>query len=395
MPDPLTRLPYGLTPDALAAAAAEPDPDSPAASDRLRRRFPPELAAAAVTQVVLRRRAVTKFGDRAAAMFFTRDGLEQATRPAVAAHRAARLAATGVRRVVDLGCGIGTDAAAFAAAGLSVVAVERDPRVAEVARANLPPAVEVVVADAAEALTRLGAADDPAVAVFCDPARRTSAGRSWRVADLSPSWGFLLELLARRGPGAVKLGPGFPVALLPDGVEAEWVAESGDTVEVGLWSGPGAVRGRRSALVLPGHRLVADPGLPRPSASAPRGYLYEPVGAVTRAGALPALARDVDATVLHPDLAYLTADVLRTTPFATAFAVGEHFPYREKDLRARLRDAGVGSLEILTRGLDLDPALLRRRLGLRGPARATVIITRTSAGKVVLVAERVPSEAAR
>ena len=95
------------------------------------------LAAAAVTQVVLRRRATTKFGAAAARLFFTREGLEQASRPAVAAHHAERMLAAGVRRVVDLGCGIGTDAMAFARAGLEVVAVDSDPLTAEVAAANL------------------------------------------------------------------------------------------------------------------------------------------------------------------------------------------------------------------------------------------------------------------
>ena len=80
------ELPYGLTPDALAAAEAEPDPGLLGAGTRLRARFGPDLAAAALTQVTLRRKARTKFGDAAAGLFFTRDGLEQATRQDHAAY---------------------------------------------------------------------------------------------------------------------------------------------------------------------------------------------------------------------------------------------------------------------------------------------------------------------
>ena len=102
----------------LAAAMAEPDPGSLAAATRLRRVAEPEQAAAALQQAALRRQAVAKFGAAAETMFFTRDGLEQATRPAVADQHAQRFLAAGVRRVVDLGCGIGADALAFARARL-------------------------------------------------------------------------------------------------------------------------------------------------------------------------------------------------------------------------------------------------------------------------------------
>ena len=43
-------------------------------------RAAPEHVAAALTQVELRRKAEPKFGDLAARMYFTPDGLEQATR---------------------------------------------------------------------------------------------------------------------------------------------------------------------------------------------------------------------------------------------------------------------------------------------------------------------------
>ena len=119
-------------------------------------------------------------------MFFTRAGLEQATRPEIAAHHAQRLAAAGAGRVFDLGCGIGSDARACGDAGLAVVAVDLDPATAAVARANLGPAATVVCADVETLrLDALGPGD----AVFCDPARRTDRGRLWRVADFTPELG--------------------------------------------------------------------------------------------------------------------------------------------------------------------------------------------------------------
>ena len=80
-----TRLPFGLTEDALDETMSE--------EDLSRWQLPrgcvpvtPDLAAAALTQASLRRQARAKFGDAAAELFFTRAGLEQATRPEVADH---------------------------------------------------------------------------------------------------------------------------------------------------------------------------------------------------------------------------------------------------------------------------------------------------------------------
>src|SRR5512132_2845486 len=79
--DPL-RTPLGE--QVLAEVAARGDGDVLATVAALRRRYDAELVAAAVTQVRLRTRARAKFGADADRMFFTAEGLEQATRAAVA-----------------------------------------------------------------------------------------------------------------------------------------------------------------------------------------------------------------------------------------------------------------------------------------------------------------------
>jgi len=368
---------------ALAEASRQADPGSLAVATALRRSWPAEQAAAASSQVELRRRAAGKFGGRAERMFFTPDGLEQATRAEVAAWRASRFVAAGVREVVDLGCGLGADALAFATAGLKVIAVEADPATAVLAAANLDGLGEVICGDAVTLAPQLLA---NGAAVFIDPARRTASGRTWRVSDFSPPWDFATSLLAGRF-GCIKAAPGLPSTLIPDGVAATWVSHRGDLVETSLWCLTEPRKGRRAVLLPSGAEL--DAGERREPPSGPiGGYLYEPDPAVIRAGAIGALAEALHARAASPGIAYLFADKLIATPFATAFEVLETLPNDERTLRAWLREHQIGILEIKVRGLDVDPAVLRKRLKPRGSRSATLILTPTTDGARALVAQR-------
>ncbi|MGO4955932.1 class I SAM-dependent methyltransferase [Luteococcus sp. Sow4_B9] len=401
---------------ALAEAMGEMDPSSLAAATRLRRTHSPELAAEALGQAELRRRARTKFGEDAGRLFFTHDALEQATRPAVSAWRARRLRREGITRVVDLGCGIGADARALLAEGIDVVAVELDETTAQHAAANLgagrpldklgdlgcssaepveAPSAVVIHGDAVALAPELLAGAGPETCVFIDPARRTEAGRTWKVESFTPPWDFVLSLLDGPHSTVVKLGPGVPKQLLPDGVEALWVAEGHDVVECSLWRTPGA-RPVHGAVLLPldkfGTRegeepLRVDARAHEPLPVGPVGrYLLEPHGAVIRAGALDRIAPD--AWLLDPQVAYLSTDHPVDTPLATCFEVLENLDYNPKTLKAWVREHRVGTLEIKKRALDVDPAELRKRLQPKGPHQATIILVRTPAGARALVVRR-------
>lgn len=368
---------------ALAAAMREEDPGSLAAASRLRATASPELAAEALAQASLRRRARTKFGDRARSLFFTADGLEQATRPVVARWRAERLREEGITRVVDLGCGIGADSLACLELGLDVVAVELDPLTAQHARANLEGA-RVIQGDAVALAPELLAGAGPETCVFVDPARRTERGRTWDVAAFTPPWSFVMELLAGPHSTVVKLGPGVPRNLLPGELEALWVADGYDVVECSLWRTPQATAGR-AALLLPQGLRVESAG--RELDVAPPGrYLTEANGAITRAGALDALAEGT--WLLDAEVAYLSSGEPVTHPGATCFEVLEELPFNPKVLKAWVREHRVGTLEIKKRAVDVDPAQLRKRLQPKGPNQATLVVTPTVDGTRVLVCRR-------
>lgn len=358
---------------ALEAAGKYADLSSLAAGERLRAQFSPELAAAALTQVELRRRAKSKLS-RADEMFFTRLGLEQATREVVARWRADRFRDSGAVTVWDLGCGLGSDAMALAAAGLDVVGVEADAETATYAAANLT----LVGGEVRQA--RIEDVTVPAdAAVFLDPARRSSTGRSWRLSDLSPSWDVVTQYLRRNSPVAVKLGPGISKRLLPTDLQATWVSVNGDVVEASLWNwlpaGAHAVLiGSDGDVVArlrdadPAQELVAGPV---------REFIYEPDNAVIAAGLLRHLVPDRSRWLLASDVAYLTSSEQITTPWLTGFRVKEVRDYDQRKLRGWVKQHQIGQLEIKKRGVELDPAKLRQQLRPRGTNRATLVISPT------------------
>ncbi len=383
-----------LTPEGRALLDGLPAYDEDTAladAERLRRSAPAELATVALSQSRLRARADAKFGTDAAAMFFTAAGVEQATRRPVAEHRAARFVAAGLASVADLGAGIGGDAIALARAGLGVLAVERDGLTADVLRANasalgLADRIRVLEADATR--TDLAGWD----AVFCDPARRTARGRVFDPRAYAPPWPFVAGLLGGGRPAAVKVAPGLPHDLVPAGVEAEWVSWSGEVKEAALWSGPLAGDAPRRATLLPSGAVLAG----RPEPGTVRGvgqFLYEPDGAVIRAGLVGAVADAIGGGLLDPTIAYVTGDRLVATPFATAYEVVEVLPFGLKRLRAALVAQGVGRVVVKKRGTAVEPDELRRRLKLRGgKAEAVVILTRVAGAQTALICRRAPAD---
>ncbi|MBD3944664.1 class I SAM-dependent methyltransferase [Nocardioides ganghwensis] len=343
-----------------------------------------EKAAAATTQAQLRAKGVAKFGEAAHQMFFTPDALEQATRTRVADHRAARLAAAiPGGSVVDLGCGIGGDLIAFARAGLVAAGIDLDPVRVAMARANLDALGLPGAVQAGDATTVDPSGFD---AAFADPARRGGRGRVFDVDGWTPPWPWVLDLLQRRA--VVKVAPGIGHDLVPPGAEAEWVSDGGEVKEAVIWS-PGLSTTDRRATVI-GERGLAtltDEDDPGAGVREVGTYLYEPDGAVVRAGLVTAVAAGVDGGLVDEHIAYVTSDASFRTPFARGYRVLEQLPYREKPLRAALHQRGIGRLTIKKRGVQVVPEELRKRLALRGDNEATLVMTRVAGHGTALLVE--------
>ncbi len=351
---------------------------------------PQERIHHAIEQVRLRRKARAKLGPFAERMLFTETGLEQATRLRVAAHHAGRFQQAGFTAVADLGCGLGVDSMAMAAIGITVTAVERDELTAALATYNLAPFDNAVVIHADVLDSDLSGVD----AIWLDPARRSGGKRLTDPSEWSPSLTDAFSL-AESLPAGIKLAPGIHRDLLPTGAEWQWVSADGETVEVVVWTGALARPGvGRSALVLSGdtaHELTSPADSPDEPVGELGDYLYEPDGAIIRARLIGDLARQLEGRMVSPDIAYITSDNAHQTPFAVGFRIHRVLPYKLVHIKKWVREENIGTLEIKKRGVDVDPAALRKSLPLKGSAEATLIITRLGDKRVAVIASRLDS----
>jgi hypothetical protein len=339
---------------------------------RVRARFV-DRSAALVETVLLRRKAVGKI-DGGRDWLFTDDALQQTTPSVVARRRAHRVAG---RAVHDVTCSVGAELSALVGVASAVIGSDLDPVRLAMAQHNVPGAT-VVRADALVPCTR-------DTVVLADPARRAGGRRRHDPAALQPPLPDLLE--AYRGRDlSVKCAPGLDYDALEWPGEVEIVSLDGGVREACLWSPGLAGAGvRRRATV-----LTADTALELTDAEpdeiperGPGEWIVDPDGAVVRAGLVRHYAARHGLWQLDPRIAYLTGDAVPAG--VRGFRIIEQLKYSEKALRQELARLDCGVAEILVRGVDVDPAVLRPRLKLRGSASLSVVLTRIGRTPVAFV----------
>ena len=375
----------------------------------LRRRLPAELAREAAELFELRQRAGSKFPNPAAGRF-TRRGLEQATRPAVAASRARRIARRAPGALCyDATCGLGADAIAVAAAGLPVAAGDRDARTASCARANLAAAGHrewVFVADAL-------APPISAPILLLDPDRRAAGSRELDPRRWSPPLDACLALAARFEGACIKLAPSFdPRALhglLPPDLphRLQWISHARELCEVALWTGTLA---GETALERDVHEVVAlgsgdgaadgeISGRPlevvslAPAEVSEISWLCDPDPAVLRSGLLGRLARELGLAPVSPGIAWLGGRERPRSPLVRAWRIVDRSSADPKRVRAMLGRHDIGPVQVQKRGHPDAPAVLERRFRGRGSRRGLLAIARLERGHVAWLLEEPPAAA--
>lgn len=364
----------------------------------LQKKYPADLAKAALETAILRRKARAKFS-RADSMYFTRESLEMASNQIISLYRAERFAPFA--RVADLCCGIGGDTIGLASllslvgdlagrGGERLLALDRDSLHLALAETNLA-AYDLRAVFAQSDLTV--SPPPEAGAFFFDPGRRAGGRRKFSVRDYDPPLSLIASWLPR--PLGIKISPGVQLNELADyDCEIEFISLNGELKEAVLWFGPLKTSTRRATL-LSRHRPpvsfqpASSPPLPVPPLSPPRAFLYEPDPAILRAGLVKELAAQLDAGQLDPDIAYLTSDRLTPSPFARAFTIEAHMPFSQKRLRDKLRALNVGQVAIKKRGSPVEVEAFARSLKLKGDEARIVFLTHVRSQPWVLIGRMV------
>ena len=117
-----------------------------------------------------------------------------------------------------------------------------------------------------------------------------------------------------------------------------------------------------------------------PQAGAISDFIIDPDGAVVRAGLVRIMPRAKDSGRL------MTALLISPASYSaghSGFRFIEEVPI--KKLKSALAALDCGRVEILVRGVDTDPDLLRKKLKLRGAQEYAVVITRIGTRGVALI----------
>lgn len=283
-----------------------------------------------------------------------------------------RLMPEGRHSMADLTGGFGIDFSFLAKLFDEAVYVERDERLCETARHNLPllglPKAQVHCMTSEEFLDGMGTFD----LIYLDPSRRDAVGRKvFALGDCSPDVEALQEtLLGHARMVLVKLSPMLDIqdALrrLPDVSEVHVVSIGGECKEVLLV----LCRQNRGVMyhctnittrvqTFSTDKRDTDPVI----APCLERYLYEPNASILKAGVQNALCQSYGIRKLHPfSHLFTSAHFIEDFP-GRAFLIEDCCSFAKKDLKRLLE--GISQCNLTVRNFPATVAELRKRLKLR------------------------------
>ncbi len=352
---------------------------------RLRRRWDRPEAELLYEVALSRMRACEKFdwGER---IWATRRGVEQSTGEVVAHWKANRFA--GCRRVVDLCCGIGGDTLALVRRVSNVLAVDRDPVMAWMARQNA--AVSGVPMPAVCVARCQDVRIDAGTVWHLDPDRRAGGKRTIDPERMEPPRAWIAKLLEHAPTGAIKLAPATCIdGGWPASAEWTWISHAGECRQLVGWFGDLAVAPG-------GHRAVKleDDGTGWEWLGEDNG---EPIPVTTHVGSL---LLELDAALLASSLAgdflarhglqsltlrggYATSEELpeECRPWVRAYQVQAVLPLRFEAVVRWLRSSDCRVTQVKQRGAGITAEAWLRRLVREQPDGQDRVLVATVLGK--------------
>lgn len=349
-------------------------------------------------QLRFRQRSRDRFPD-SDNWLWTDRSLQQASDWSSATYKASLIAADVP--VVDACCGAGSDLVAMGREHC-VVGIDRDPRLARLAQANL--LAHGVQGDICIAEIPNSLGDMSRFALHIDPDRRSGEQRSTRTTHgeaFSPSLSECMAMAQSARAAIIKLAPATEIDSTSDvsGPWSQWRR---------CWLGTGRecpqqllVRGETN-LSIPKDEVAAvlcrrdiasevycGPQLAIDRIVAePENYVYEPHPALYAAGLAPVWASEHNLSAITNPRGYYTGGESQPTPWAQAFRVLDVIAWDDKRMRKWLRTAGVGTLEVKSRLITIDASETQRRYSQSEGRPLVCLLTRSGKGLRAIMAER-------
>jgi hypothetical protein len=313
---------------------------------------------------------------------------------------------------IDLCCGVGVDAVAWARGGSrDLVAVDQDPVAVRLTKFHAKQhgasiAVELGAAERFEASANQW--------VHVDPDRRQDGFRHSRADQMSPTMDQLVSVRDHSAGGSIKLAP---ATVVPDGwresTGSHWISLDRSVRQQRLWWGSERYpvgtktlsrgrwmqRGSSDSLQVQWIHLQIPSAWhgPEPMRDAgpldlfPR-YVGDCDPVVRASDSTMELAGHFGVSILGDRNGYLIADRPVRTAWVDWFEIEGVMPWDRKRVKRWLRERGIGRLEIKTRGVKEPVDSLRSQLALSGDREATLLLTQVNRRVLALLAQRLPSE---
>jgi hypothetical protein len=283
--------------------------------------------------------------------------------------------------LLELTCGLGIDAIAFASRFRRVVTIERDEQLARIVRYNLSllgiDNVEVITSTAEEYVASCKEHFDW---VYADPDRRSSDGRKMVcMEDCSPD---MLQLMPRlrqiASRVAIKLSPLFDcneaLRLLAP-AEVEIVSIGGECKEVNIYT-EAENNILRIAPIGMGEWCFSEADMhctPSDESFAQEEYRYLLIPDVALQKGRVAIAALKPYASIWSNNGYAFARELPTEKLpCRIYEIESIEPYRPKELKRRWRGCGV---EIMKRDCNLSVDAVRKAIGAKAGSEAILAIT--------------------
>lgn len=291
------------------------------------------------------------------------------------------------RVCIDLTCGLGVDSFYLSKKFGRVIALERDPVLAAVARINFKLLgagnIEVVCCDAGQYLCENE--DVRADLVYADPDRRSKDGRKLvTLGDCSPDVGVLLPALERISPvTAVKLSPMFDVdeafRVFGRNARVEVVSQGGECKEVVVEKNRDIMEPVVRSVVLGGYWAeypyekadgpVFSGGAAKSGGNGiftgniPYGFkwLIVPDVALAKAGNAVRYYKE-QGIYLESGNSFAFAAEMPARPFGKVYKIERALPFIPKKLKKEFKVSGTGKLNILKKNFPMKAPEIAKSL---------------------------------